>query len=230
MLKVAICDDERYFQGQLDVMVDEIAKVHKIKIDIDIFDDGIEIVKQVRNGHRFDIIFMDIQMKQMNGIEAAVRIREADKAVQLIYVTSFQEYVYDVFKVAPIGFLLKPIKKEKLEKIFLNAAKYIINQDVYYRFEYKKVNYRVLISDILYFQSNLRDIDIVCENVNYKQSGNFTKVEEQLSKCNCEFLRIHRSYLVNQRYIRKFTRENIILADDSVLPIGKTYKTQLLKL
>jgi len=227
MIQIAICDDERHIQGCLETMLLELGKVKNLKLEMEFFEDGEEIVQNVTDGQRFDIIFMDIKMKTVDGIKAAEQIRKLDKGVQIIYVTSHDNYMRDVFKVAPIGFLSKPLKREEVEHQFLYAVNYVKNQDAYYRFKYYKSHYQVPVRDIIYFHGSLRDMEIVCENEKYQQYAKLSDAEKQLALCNCEFIRIHRSYLVNRRYIRKYAYENIYLHNGDILPIGRTYIKQI---
>lgn len=227
MLQVAICDDERYIQGNLETMLIELGKIKNFLIDIEVFMDGKELVQKITDGQRFDIIFMDIEMKFVDGIKASEQIRKLDKGVQIIFVTSHDHYIRDVFKVAPIGFLSKPIKPEEVEHLFLYTLNYVKNQDAYYRFKYYKSYYQIPVREIIYFHSCLRDLEIVCKIEKYQQCAKLTDAEKQLALCDCEFIRIHRSYLVNRRYIRQYAYEKIFLQNGEILPIGKTYIKQM---
>jgi len=223
MVQVAICDDERHIQGQLETLLEDMSKSLNLKLELEIFEDGAEIVEKIVKGQRFDIIFMDIEMKTVDGIEAAMQIRKLDKGVQIIYVTSHDEYMREAFDVAPIGFVSKPITWKEVEPRFLNALNYVKTQDAYYRFQFYKSHYQVPVRDIIYFQSHLRNLDVVCEKEKFPQYAKMSEAERQLGSCNCEFLRIHRSYLVNRRYIKKYGYDHIILQNDEKLPIGKSY-------
>lgn len=230
MLRIAICDDERYIQGQLETLLEDLGKRQNLKLELEIFEDGAEIVRNIAKGQRFDIIFMDIEMINVDGIEAALQIRELDKGVQIIYVTSHDEYMRDVFEVAPIGFVSKPITQEEVEPRFLNALNYVKNQDAYYRFQFYKSQYQVPIKKIMYFHSHLRNLDIVCEKEKFQQYAKMSDAEKQLAASECEFLRIHRSYLFNRRYLKKYAYDHIILQNGKELPIGNSYIEKMQKI
>lgn len=230
MVQIAICDDERHIQGQLETLLVDLGKPQNLKLELEMFEDGAEIVDRIVKGQRFDIIFMDIEMKTVDGIEAAVQIRKLDKGVQIIYVTSYDSYMRDVFKVAPIGFVSKPITREEVEPSFLNALNHVRNQDLFYRFQFYKSHYQVLVRNIIYFYSHLRNLDIVCERETFRQYAKMSEAEQQLASCNCEFLRIHRSYLINRRYLKKYGYDHVILQNDEKLSIGKSYIKNIQKI
>lgn len=109
MLKIAICDDDVKMTGRLDTVLEEIAKRNFVKIDTEVFLDGGELEKAVEEKMYFDIIFLDIEMGDEDGITAARKIRETDRNVLIIYVTSHESYMQESFSVRPFRFVVKPI-------------------------------------------------------------------------------------------------------------------------
>ena len=90
MIKIALCDDNRYLLGKLEELLYELAERHKLHIDVDCFEDGAKLLEKIKKGERFDIIYMDIQIGGMDGLETAYRIREFDWNFQLAYVTLYE--------------------------------------------------------------------------------------------------------------------------------------------
>jgi len=230
MIVVAICDDDRCVQGKIETILLKLKNKIPDKLRIETFSDGCGILEKIKSGHHYDIIFMDIVMNELNGIDASKKIREIDKFAQLIYVTSHDSYMKEVIQFYPIGFLSKPIIDQELEECFLNALNYILNQDELYRFEYKRNGYAVPIKDILYFQSNLREINIVCVNKRCTKYGKLSDVEKELAKLKSQFYKIHRTYLVNLRYIFKFTYSDVTLINGTILPVSRIYRKPLAEL
>ena len=111
MLKIAICDDDVKMTGRLDTVLEEIAKRNFVKIDTEVFLDGGELEKAVEEKMYFDIIFLDIEMGDEDGITAARKIRETDRNVLIIYVTSHESYMQESFSVRPFRFVVKPIEE-----------------------------------------------------------------------------------------------------------------------
>ena len=89
MINIAICDDDILLTGKVEGALFSFAKENLIDLDVDVYFEGKELANQIVQGKRYDIIFLDIEMKEENGILAAKRIREVDKTVIIIYVTSY---------------------------------------------------------------------------------------------------------------------------------------------
>lgn len=122
MLKIAICDDDVKMTGRLDTVLEEIAKRNFVKIDTEVFLDGGELEKAVEEKMYFDIIFLDIEMGDEDGITAARKIRETDRNVLIIYVTSHESYMQESFSVRPFRFVVKPIEEKIPGKIFFRGV------------------------------------------------------------------------------------------------------------
>ena len=123
MLKIAICDDDVKMTGRLDTVLEEIAKRNFVKIDTEVFLDGGKLEKAVEEKMYFDIIFLDIEMGDEDGITAARKIRETDRNVLIIYVTSHESYMQESFSVRPFRFVVKPIEEKILERYFWKRMK-----------------------------------------------------------------------------------------------------------
>lgn len=134
MLDIAICDDDNSFAGGLEKTLCRMEKTYGLKFEIDVYQDGCSLVKEVMSGKRYDIICMDIQMREMDGVEAARQIRKLDRVVELIYVTSYDSYMKEVFEVTPSGFIVKPLNQKEFETTFCRVMRTVIGQDAYYRF------------------------------------------------------------------------------------------------
>ncbi|MGL5437294.1 MAG: LytR/AlgR family response regulator transcription factor [Lachnospiraceae bacterium] len=228
MLRIAACDDEDFILGQLRRLITELGKKHGIKISVELFPDGAGLLKQIIAGERYDIVFMDIEIKQINGIDVALAIREIDSLLQIVYITSHDWYMREAFKVSPVGFISKPITPKLFEEVFLQALKYINHQKQYFYFAYKKENYIIQVKDILYFESNLRKVNIICCEKKFEQYNKLSCIEDELKKYNVEFLRIHQSYLVNIIHIARFTHNCIFLSTGGQLPVSKSYRNKII--
>jgi len=227
MLKVAICDDNRFMQAKMETLVEELGEKHHVRLEIEVLGSGVELLNDVNRGEGYDIIFLDIRMGHMNGIETAIEIRKFDRAVQIIYVTSYDKYMRSTFQTLPVGFLSKPVEVEELEKIFLKAIEYVSYHKEYYHFEYKKKGYRVPLKNILYFKSDRREVKIIGINGTFQHYEKLSAVENQLAAYKTQFIRIHNRYLVNLNYIEKYTPTSVIMANGVSLPISRDRKKQV---
>lgn len=163
MINVAICDDDVATTGNRETILYKIAKENFVQIEAEVFWDGRQLAEAIEGGMCFDIVFLDIEMGTEDGITVAHRIRKIDKNVLIIYVTSHENYMQESFEVRPFRFLVKPVGEDGLGICFRKAYEEISSNDSYFRYSYQRLNHKILIRDILYFESNRRKIHIVTE-------------------------------------------------------------------
>lgn len=227
MLDIAICDDDNRFAGGLEETLCRMGKNYGLKFEIDVYQDGSSLVKEIKSGRRYDIICLDIQMQEMDGVEAARQIRKLDRVVELIYVTSYDSYMKEVFEVTPSRFIVKPLDQKEFEKTFHRVLQTVIGQDAYYRFRYNKEEYKLLIRDILYFTSDLRKTYIIEEGGRYMEYRKLNDISKILGQGKGMFVRIHKSYLVNYRHIVRFSYDTVKLSNGEVLPVSSHRKQEV---
>ena len=204
-LRVAVCDDDKAQVSVIERLLEQIATAKLIELEILVFYDGETLKKYYMQGNTCDIVYLDIEMKEMNGIDAAKFIRSIDLEVIIIYVSGYENYMLKLFEVEPFRFIKKPIDSKYFEKTFYKAYQKIVNNPVYYEYRYNKMFRKVLIKDILYFESQGRVVFI--NLVNGEQNkfyGKLDLVEKTLYKCKVPFLRIHQSYLINSNFAHRF--------------------------
>lgn len=127
MIKIAICDDENVIASQIENIIWNICKEENIPIDTDVFYSGHELEKEVFEGTKYDLIYLDIQMINGDGITTAKNIRKIDKNVLLIYVSGYDKYMMELFRLDVFAFIKKPIDSLNFKKIFLDANLKICN-------------------------------------------------------------------------------------------------------
>lgn len=220
MIKVAICDDTVSVTAEIEEMLMHIKKKKKIDIDTEVFFDGKTLCEQIEKGSKYDLIYLDIKMHEMNGIDAAKIIRKKDMKTILIYVSSYESYLKQLFEVEPFRFLDKPIDEKQFQKFFDKAYERIIEDSVFFRFKFNKEVFRIPIKDILYFESDNRIIYLITDQTRYRFYGKLNAIEQCLKNCKTIFLRIHQSYLVNYNYIKRMGFTEIELFNKKILPIS----------
>ena len=163
MIKVAICDDDIATTGKIEDMLCRIAKRNFIPIETEVFWEGEHLSEAVESMDNFDVIFLDIEMGQADGITVARKIRETDKNVLIIYVTSHESYMQESFSVRPFRFLVKPVEEKQIAGCLEAAYEEISSADSYFRYSYQRLNCKIPVRDILYFESKRRKVYIVTE-------------------------------------------------------------------
>lgn len=212
MVRIAICDDNLRFTGEVETLVALESDKMRLQTETDVFFDGSTLLETLSLGNRYDLIFLDIEMKQLNGIDAARKIREIDKTVLLIYISGYDQYLKSLFEMEPFRFLSKPLDKDLFCRYFREACQRIAETDTYFQFSFNKELKKVPIKDIIYFESQSRVIHIVrkdgIKDIFY---GKLNDIEKELAKTNQRFLRIHQSFLVNFDYVTKINFSSVNL-------------------
>lgn len=221
MLNLAICDDNIPITGKLETLLQKLGKKNFIDLETEVFWDGQDLVKSIEQGANYDIIYLDIEMKKEDGISAAKRIRKYDKNVLIIYVTSHDSYMKSSFDVRPFRFLIKPVQQIEFERCFLEAYEEVISGDFYFRYRYQRINHKIPIKEILYFESQKRKIIIATISETRDMYGKLNDIEEKLKVCKVSFLRVHQSFLVNYKHIAGQAYDYIMMDDGRRISISE---------
>lgn len=213
MLRIAICDDDNTFACILEDAVRMEVREIGLRAETDVFFDGSELVAYMEQGNRYDLIFIDIEMGDINGITAARQIREINRSVLLIYVSGYDQYLKELFEVEPFRFLSKPLDMDRFRRYFREACKRISDTTVNYFFTFNKEIRKVVLKDVAYFESRNRIIHIFLSDGTIEQFyGRLNEVEQNLMTSKLYFLRIHQSFLVNYDYINKMNYTDVTIS------------------
>lgn len=220
-MRVAICDDEKNIRELLE---DKVKKLYP-NARIICFSSGEELLLFEEH---IDILLLDIQMPEINGMETAVELRKKDKNMILIFVTAAEEYVFQAFDVGAFHYLVKPINDEKLAQILNKAVKELgskrveicKNEDKYLMINSGGVHIKVMLEDIVYAEVFNRKIVIhkMDENIEY-----YGKMSDLEALTGDDFFRRHRAYLVNLKYVEKYDASTIYLEKGNVIMAKQNY-------
>lgn len=179
------------------------------------------IVSETFLEHNLEVTKNTYDDDKEDGISAARRIRTYDKNVRIIYVTSHESYMRESFEVRPFQFLVKPVIDKIMEKCFKSVYEDINSEDFYFRYSYQRMNHKVPIKDILYFESNKRKIFIVTEQEILELYGKLNEIEETLKTCKISFLRVHQSFLVNYKHISGQSYDSVVMDNGQKISISE---------
>lgn len=226
MIHIAICDDEEYFRLQEEKLIEEYMQKQSYSCIIDLYPSGKEMLEASHVPMQYDIIFLDINMEEMDGLETARRIRLASAKVHIVFVTAYISYALEGYKVNAARYLLKEGSGlENAMKECLDAITARIGSGEK-KYEINTPNGRraIPLEALLYAESRLHKVlfFIMEEGVKeYHKYGRLDAVEQELAPYG--FIRIHQSFLVNIRYVQKVERYTASLRNGIALNISKKY-------
>lgn len=226
MFCIAICDDEEYFRLQEKKLIVEYMEKHGYGSQIDLFSSGKELLREKDIALQYDVIFLDISMEEMDGIETARRIRQLSPNVYIVFVTAYITYALEGYKVNAIRYLLK--EENNLEGALKECLDTIVVQmdyeEVRYESDFQNGRMSITVDSILYVESRLHKvIFFVMEDgiKEYSKYGKLDLVEQELRQYR--FCRIHQSFLVNMKYVRNVERYIALLENGAGISISKKY-------
>lgn len=227
MLKIAICDDNNSICLEIEQIIMKTLKEQGILFEIDIFNSGESLYKRLARKCIFDIIFLDIEMEKLNGIQLGKEIRDffQNEITKIIYISSYEEYCMDLFKVRPFDFIIKPFKEKDLILTLERAINLInITHEI---FTYKKGHTlnKEIIKNIIYFESQGKEIKMVTVDKVVLFYGSLKEIFEQIEKY--KFIYSHKSYLVNYNHIKEFKYEELIMTNNDIIPISQGKRKEI---
>lgn len=227
-MRIAICDDEdivvKYLHNKIEVIMCE-WNINTVIFD---FNDANDMIYEIETTGIFDIIYMDIEIGNDNGIEIAEMLKQKEYVYTLIFISQYNTYYRQAFEVQPFWFLDKPFEEEKLKRSLKNAMSYYKYKKETLDFTFAKEFYRILIDKIIYIQSRERTINIVCvDGKEYKYYDKLSNVECTLRNKRKKFIRINRSVCVNMDYVTKVTSDKVNMINGEIINIGITYKNRV---
>ncbi|MBU3839681.1 MAG: LytTR family DNA-binding domain-containing protein [Candidatus Ruminococcus intestinipullorum] len=206
MIQIALVEDDANYVSELKGYLKEYEKERAEKIEVTVFSDGEDIVSEYKG--EFDIILMDVEMRFMDGMTAAEKIRELDTEVIIIFITNMPQYAIQGYKVDALDYVLKPVSYFAFTQRIERALS---------RLPQKKTNFLMIggrngvakldVSTIYYIEVQNHELIYHTTKGNYSMNGSMKEVEGSLDKN--QFFRCHRCYLINLEYVDWFQGSDV---------------------
>ena len=220
-MRIAICDDEKNIR---ELIANKVVKQYP-DAEIIFFQSGEELLLVDES---IDILFLDIQMSGIDGMETARELRKKDKSVILVFVTAVEEYVFQAFDVGAFNYIVKPIDDGKFSDVLHRAVDEWSSQNInekepeerYVLINNSGVHTKVILDEIVYAEVFNRKVVI------HKLDGEieyYGKMSDLESLAGDSFFRPHRAYLINFKYVEKYDATTIYLERGTVLMAKQNY-------
>lgn len=206
MIQIALVEDDANYVSELKGYLKEYETERAEKIEVTVFSDGEDIVSEYKG--EFDIILMDVEMRLMDGMTAAEKIRELDTEVIIIFITNMPQYAIQGYKVDALDYVLKPVSYFAFTQRIERALS---------RLPQKKTNFLMIggrngvakldVSTIYYIEVQNHELIYHTTKGNYSMNGSMKEVEGSLDKN--QFFRCHRCYLINLEYVDWFQGSDV---------------------
>lgn len=219
MYYIGVCDDGENICADIEKMLLHCAQEKNLPIDTSVWYTGEGLRDYLEAGNHLDILFLDIELFKMTGIEVGNYIRKQldNMGMQIVYISGKPSYAQQLFKTQPLDFLVKPISQEQINDTVEAAVQIIERKAQRFEFQQGKSYYYVPMGDILYFGSAGRKIEVKTRKATFEFYGRLKEVAKRLSD---DFIMIHQSYIVNREYIFRYTYEMVEMVDGTILTIS----------
>lgn len=221
MYQISICDDDEIFCKDLKKQLTLILNEFSIDFKLYIFHTPEPLLTVIQNElDKFHLIILDIILDKGNGIDIGKKIRNLGVQASILFLTSTKDYSYEGYSVYPIHYLLKPVEKEKLMEI--------LKKDYFGRFQPKHIllpcqgqNKVIEINSIWYIETLNRKIIIHTQTEQIQYTDTLQDILNQLPEK--QFIRCHKSFIINMSKLITFSRSGFTLKDNTVIPAGRAF-------
>ena len=221
-MNIAICDDEELFLKQLR------SKINSLKIwdcQISEFTSGHELLRNFVKG-MYEIIILDVEMPEMNGLKTAERIRQTDKSVIISFLTNYPDFAVKGYEVGAFRYILK----KQPEYAYMEQLKSVLDEYHQkfrtFKFSNRSLTFSFRLIHILYFEAHGRKVSIFTTSGEIEYYGDFPEICRELQEFH--FIQTNKGILVNLEHIQQFVKNDIILSNGKKIQMGRVYKNKVI--
>ncbi len=218
-MRIAVCEDEAVQRELLGRYVQEWAQAAGARTEVVFFDSGGSFLFAWEDDRAYDLVMLDIEMGELNGMDLAARIRRQDQEVPIVFVTGYEEYMAYGYDVAALHYLVKPVKKNRLftvldrvwqgrqpkEKLLLDADQGMVS---------------LTRGKIWYAEATGHQCILCLEKESHRLKCSIGALEKRLADGR-QFVKCHRSYLVNLEHVAAVQKSDLILDDGRQIPLSR---------
>ena len=221
-MNIIICDDRREDRDNVSSLAKQYFREVNCPVNIAVYESGEALLENsgILEPGNVKVAFLDIYMPGLSGIEIAGKIREKDTDMVIVFTTTSLDHGLDAYAVQALQYLVKPVKYPELENILSKCVKLFADSLRFVEVLSDRMTVRVLLKDILYLEILNHTCLIHTLSETIKSYRPLSEIECQLDRES--FLRTHRSYIVNMRYIEDVTENDFLLTTGQSAPIRRS--------
>lgn len=227
MLRIGICDDSAEARVALRAALERALERRRSgEASFFEFSSGEGLLRWLeKHAGELDLVFLDIEMGELDGMETARRLRAADEGLQLVFVTGYTDYVFDGYAVGALGYLMKPPKPEQLDGVLDRAAEARLRDgDKAFLCRSGDTLYRIPRKSILYFVSDRRQVTCVSS---LRTCSFYSKLDDVERDVGDGFVRVHQRYLVRTSAVDRMEGNQIFVGDEAI-PVSRACRSAAL--
>ena len=216
--RIAVCDDEQLQLQSLTQKLNLYADARHVKFHIVTYPSAESFLFDFEENRNIDLLLLDIEMAEMNGIELAKKVRTDNEMIQICFITGYPDYMNQGYDVEALHYLQKPVSTDKFFEILDRFMKAVEMQPRFFLFSVGKEVVRLYEKELYYGEAQGHYIIFHTKQGELKLRATMHELEKQLGE---GFFRARRSFVVNLRYVTRITKTDVVLEDGTAVPLGK---------
>lgn len=217
MIRIALCDDEAALMQSYAGMIREWSDRTGCPCEISTFNSSRNLLLEFRDGYFFDLLLLDIEMPEMNGMELAREIRQTDRKVIIVFLTNYDNFVFEGYEVGAYRYLMKSKAAEKLGGLLDDVAEREQEME-YLLVRAGGCDERLELSGILYLEASRHDTLLHTRDGERLLKMPIHKLAELLPE---NFLFCHRSFMVNLQYLERLSKTECLMYSGETVPVSR---------
>lgn len=224
-MNVAICDDNAQDTALICALLHEHFDKNGFSGDIYTFSSGEALIEAFAD-RSFDVVFLDIYMGGMNGLETAEKLRALDPGFSLVFITVSKDHALDSFSLGTNDYVVKPIKRNDIDRAFSKCKDIFLKNGRYIEVVSDRLRRKIPLHKILFIEVYGKEILVHMQTETIKISTPLDELEKMITG---SFLRCHRSYIVNLNYVEAIQSDSFRMQDKSLVPLRQRGRAEMRK-
>lgn len=232
MYSIGICDDDPVQVQLLSEYLQVICEEKELELNIFSASNGEEFI-QILEENEMDIIFLDIEMDGLDGLEVGKIIRSKMEDVVIVFITGFKNYALESYSIKALDYIMKPLTRERFNEAFFDAKKrvddikFIRENEKNFIVKQKEGMISLRYSDIYYFEKDGKNMHMICRDDTYTYRTTIKDLKKSIE--SDDFIQCHQGYIINITKISNRKENALVLGDiNTIIPIGKTYRKEVI--
>lgn len=219
-MHIAVCDDSIEELSRIASILEDYRRERDGSITYEAFHSALELLEIMRV-RQFDILLLDILMPGLSGMEAAKEIRQSDRELPIIFLTSSREYAVESYRVRAGDYIIKPARRDEIFPALDKQLTKLAQEDAYLTLKTGNGIVKLLFSQIVYVEVTNRTIQFILVNGEVREAYGYLSDYEEKLLSDPYFYKPHRSYLVNLRQVTELDKKGLATTVGKTVPIAR---------
>lgn len=226
MYRIGICDDDKSICEELGGMTEDIMAEFQEEFTMETWHSGEALCAYLDLGSGCDLIFLDIELPGLSGVDAGAYIRDKleDGKTAIVYISGHTGYAMQLFRFQPMDFLTKPLARDEVKRVLRIFLKSMESRRFFLEYQAGNTHYRQACDDIIYLYSDDKKVRIVTP---HEEKEFYGKLKDILLKLPTHFIQIHKSFIINQDCVVQYSYDNVRMINGKILNISRPYKNMV---